>query len=282
MKSLAAALLCLSVVFGTAQPHANASASGAQNIAERHALIISTTHYEHARDLANPHNDGAAIFTYLQDHGFTIYGERTHQDLSRRQMTALMRAFSASVPQDAIVVVYIAGHGLAHKGQTYLIPADDGALQTRDDLDAQAVALSTLTARLAARRGVQSVVLVDACSANGLRSTGETTAGRMADLVSPSDGSMTLIYAATPGQIAQDGTGGEQGNSPFAHSLLWAFEQGWGRTDAIFYALSANLRSRTQNQQTPWMAQVLAPADPMQPGNALSLPPILFQDRAPR
>ncbi len=226
---------------------------------QRYALVIGTQSYERARDLRNPANDARAVAARLQAMGYALHEGAPLIDPDRERLLQAFVQFAGSVPPGSQVVVYVAGHGLTYQGDSYLIPSDDGQLHTRDDLDSRGVALRVLTGRLAARTGVDSLILVDACSANGLRSEGSVSdsavlgAGGSGDLVASASGSMTLIYAAVPGQIAADGEGE---NSPFAQALLAALHE---ETSAhtLFGSLSQHMGQLTGGQQIPWMMQAL-------------------------
>lgn len=235
------------------------TAGHAQSFQAQHALVIGIASFERARDLRNPAHDAHDVADRLAQLGFTVHGGGAYIDLARAELLDVMRDFSASVPDGGTALVFFAGHGLSEGGDTFLVPRDDAALLARSDLPDHAVALRELTGRLAARRGVQSIILVDACSANGLRGEGIQGqgwgAGGAADLVASRDGSLALIYAASPGQIAADGEGR---NSPFTAALLTALDEPARRVDEIFYDLSAQVRSQTGGHQVPWMAQTLA------------------------
>lgn len=218
---------------------------------EHHALVIGIERYERARDLPNPANDARAVADRLQALGFVLHGGQAHVNPGRAAMLALMRDFAAEIPDGATAVVFFAGHGLSQGGDTYLVPADDAGLRTRADLDAYGVALRSLTGRLAARTGVHSIVLVDTCSANGLRGVGPG-AGGAGDLVTSDTGSMSLIYAAAPGQIAADGEGA---NSPFTAALLHALETPHEPLEALFRHMAGYLRVLSNGAQTPWMVR---------------------------
>lgn len=259
------------VLFFVASLQAQDWQAGQAQISDRHALIIGNASFERARDLGNPAHDASDVAARLAALGFSIHGGSAHIDLGRDDLLAVMRDFSASVPDGATALVFFAGHGLSQDGDTFLIPSDDEALLTRPDLADHAVALRELTGRLAARQGVASIVLVDACSANGLRGEGVQGhglgAGGASDLVASRDGSLSLIYAAAPGQIAADGEGR---NSPFTSALLAALDEPARRIDEVFYDLSSQVRALTDGHQVPWMAQALA----------RDLPPFLISPEA--
>lgn len=235
----------------------------------RQALVIGIDNYEQARDLANPVHDARALGRRLGELGYALYGGQVHLNVTGDEMHALMRGFANDLPQGALALVYLAGHGLSQDGDTYLIPADDGALARREDVPTHAVALRALTARLAGREGVDAVVFVDACRTNALRGDGPEVmfgAGGSGDLVASPTGSMALVYAAAPGQIAADGPdGGEGGNplSPFAQALLDVLAEPARPFDVLMADLARRVHARTSAAQTPWVARTYGLDEPL-------------------
>ncbi|MFK7791955.1 MAG: caspase domain-containing protein [Devosiaceae bacterium] len=234
--------------------------ASAQNL---HALVVGTDHYERARDLSNPANDARAVAQRLSQLGYHLHAGGPLLDPTRQDLLAAFRSFALALPEGATAVVFLAGHGLSQAGQTFLVPSDDGALTSRDDLVDIGVALRALTGRLAARTGVNAVLFIDACSANGLRAAGASDAsgaGGAGDLVAIPDGSINLIYAATPGQIAADGEGP---NSPFTAALLAALEAPNQQVSGLFRAMSSHMVAHNDGTQTPWLMQALGNGMPV-------------------
>lgn len=231
--------------------------AGSAQAGELHALVIGTAQYERARDLANPAHDATAMVAHLQALGFVVHGGAALIDPDRAHMLSAFAAFAAALPEGARAVVFLAGHGLTHQGDTYLIPSDDATLATRAHLGAHGVPLRALTGRLAGRVGVNSLILVDACSANGLRGS-SAGAGGSGDLVASASGSMSLLYAAAPGQTAADGQGQ---HSPFTQALLHAFEHPNMASHALFQSVSAHMAQARGVSQIPWMMQALGVPD---------------------
>lgn len=245
------------LVFRILAPSAEALADD-NHSRPHHALVIGIAEFQQSRDLTNPVHDAQDVAERLRDLGFTLFGDGAQINLQRDALLAAVREFSATVPDGALALVFFAGHGLSEGGDTFLIPSNDGALNTRADLGDHAVPLRELTGRLAGRTDVSSIVFVDACSANGLRGQG-LGAGGAGDLVAGRTGSLSLIYAAAPGQVAADGDGR---NSPFTSALLMALEDPNRRINDLFYDISARVRLATEAYQAPWMAQVLATEQP--------------------
>ncbi|MCB1508124.1 MAG: caspase family protein [Hyphomicrobiaceae bacterium] len=218
----------------------------------RMALVIGTDSYERARDLSGARADAEAIADALAAEGYALYGGGAITDPDRAQMLAAMRGFARALPDGALAVVYIAGHGLASGGASYLLPADDAAIARREDLPAHAVALRFLTERLAARQDVHSLILVDACRANALAGHSPAAAS---DIVAPEGGAMSILYAAAPGQIAADGAGG---TGPFASAVIAALDDGQASLTRFIHAVSQDVLARSGGTQQPYLTQILA------------------------
>lgn len=245
------------LVFVLLTPSAEVLASDG-SFRPRHALVIGIAEFERSRELRNPVHDALDVAERLRDLGFTLYGDGAQINLQRDALLTAVRDFSATVPDGALALVFFAGHGLSEGGDTFLIPSNDRALNTRADLGDHAVPLRELTGRLAARTDVSGIIFVDACSANGLRGQG-LGAGGAGDLVAGRTGSLSLIYAAAPGQVAADGEGR---NSPFTSAVLSALDEPNRRINDLFYDISTRVRVETEAYQAPWMAQVLANEQP--------------------
>ncbi|MEM6713107.1 MAG: caspase family protein [Pseudomonadota bacterium] len=233
----------------------------AQDAPARHALIIGINDYERARDLNNAVHDARAIAGRLDALGFSIFSGGALENPTRAHLIAAMRGFAAQLPEGAVAVVYFAGHGLALGGNSYLIPANDSLIVSRDDVHGHAVALRTLTGRLAGRPGVIDLVLIDACQANGLRGSGATAlsgAGAAGDLVAGADGATTLVYAAAPGQIALDGDGD---HSPFADAILSALEEPDPTLDAALGSIARETHRLSDGAQTVWTLRTYGAVD---------------------
>ena len=228
--------------------------------APRHALIIGTGTYERARDLPNASRDADDLAMRFGALGFDVYGGRALIDLDRDAMLAAMRGFARDVPDGALALVYVAGHGLSDGGDSYLGPTDDAALMTRADLSARAVALRALTGRLAARRGVTALLFIDACRANPLAGMQDSSgAGGTGDLVAGNDGAMTLMYAAAPGQIAADrSVDPGVDHSPFATAILAGLEGPGQPLDALLAKIARGTREASGGFQTPWTLRTYA------------------------
>ena len=105
--------------------------------AERVALVIGNSSYQHSSRLVNPANDAASIAQALTRLGFDV---RTELDLSYDQLRRALRDFSGRAAGAQFAVVYYAGHGIEVNKHNYIIPVD-AQLKSDRDIDYEAVPL---------------------------------------------------------------------------------------------------------------------------------------------
>ncbi len=255
-------VLCAVGIQGAAAPFGTTFAF-AEVSTERYALIIGINRYDRARSLQNATPDAEAVGIALSRLGYALYGGDIHRNLEQAALLSLFRDFAAYLPDDSQAIVYIAGHGVSFAGDSYIIPSNDLDLRDRSDLADVAVPLRALTGRLAGRTGVDSVLLIDACRANALRTSDDGLlggAGGVGDLVAPADGSVHLIYAAAPGQIASDG--GPEGG-PFAAGVISALVDTPMSVSQFFERLSGFVLAESEGSQQPWMITTLGSGNPV-------------------
>ncbi|MEM6383207.1 MAG: caspase family protein [Pseudomonadota bacterium] len=265
-RSVAASALAVASVSSPALSSAAVGALDEARYQSAHALTIGMSTYARARSLRHGSADALSVADALAARGFRLHDGAAKTDLTRKVLVDAVRAFAADVPENGLAFVWISGHGIAHQGQTFLLPSDDQHVRSRADLATQAVPLSMIVGWLVARQNSHAVLFIDTCRANPLpldSPDGTRANPAISDLVAPgsgSNGSVTLIYSAAPGQIASDGSP-EAGNSPFALAVLRAIAAGDLSSPKMFAQLTKQVRSASDGYQTPWMVQAgLAPS----------------------
>src|SRR6185437_3715724 len=88
---------------------------------KRVAFVVGNGAYRHAISLSNPPADAKAMAEVLRNVGFDVV-EGTN--LAHDQMTELLRQFGSKAKGADVAVFFYAGHGLAIRGTTYLLPVD--------------------------------------------------------------------------------------------------------------------------------------------------------------
>jgi len=216
----------------------------------RLALVLGNGNYEFGR-LKNPVNDAALMAESLRKVGFQVF---EHLDADQRNMKRAIVGFGkalADAGEDAVGLVYYAGHGVQYSGENYIIPV--GA-QIEDDLDIdiEGIRASTLLAALDRAGNRLNIVILDACRSNPFTAVSRSAPSGLARMDAPSG--TLLAYSTAPGRIASDGTGS---NSPYTRALAKAIQKPGAKVEDVFKSVRVSVMDRTGERQVPWEASSL-------------------------
>ncbi len=171
-----------------------------------HALIIGNKEYTQS-PLINTENDAQDMVAALQELSYSVYGNQPHVNVNLEQMEKLVNEFGASLPTNAIALVYFSGHGVSVNRDNYLVPIGSN-IQYESQVKYKAMSLSYLVSTLKSNntKGL-SIVLLDACRNNpfgrGLRTV---TRGLSRPSTALLNGTF-IGLSAGEGEVASDGTG---------------------------------------------------------------------------
>lgn len=168
--------------------------------ANRLALIIGNDNYQHVSKLQKAGNDAVAMATELRAAGFEV---SLYRDLDYRAMVKATEAMYSKIKGGDEVVVFFAGHGVQIKSGNYLLPTDIEAT-TESAVEKTSYSLHDLTERLETAKAAFSLIMVDACRDNPLKTKGRSVGGERG--LSPPDppiGQM-VVYSASRGEQALD------------------------------------------------------------------------------
>lgn len=199
----------------------------------RLALVIGIGDYhDDSLDLPNPVRDAELMARSLRAVGFQM-PVPVAKNVTREQLAAALTNFARAVHgagDDAIGLIYFAGHGMQVNGINYLLPADarrptdvpDEPSLLRRELSTAFLPAEELLTVLGSRQNGASILILDACRDNPLtrsirprvRGDGAPTPQGLYDM-SRATG-VLIAYATTPGEFALDGSGR---NSPYAEAL---------------------------------------------------------------
>ena len=213
----------------------------------RVALVIGNDKYTHLPDLNNAGKDARDMAAKLEFLGFEVIAR---YNASERDMVRAMRKFSSRLSAGGTGLAFYAGHGVQADGTNYLIPAD-AAVEVEDDLQSEAVDVNDILQAMKDAGNPLNILILDACRNNPLPKRTRSAARGLAITAVPSGAKGTaILYAAGPGQTAQDGPKG--GNGVFTGALLKYMNQtGWS-LEKIFKATSRQVLEQTNNRQRPW------------------------------
>lgn len=225
-----------------------ASSSLPKSGAQRVALVIGNGSYRNAGALPNPRNDASAVGKALNDAGFQVV---VAHDLSREQLSATLKEFSALADNAEWAVIYYAGHGIELGGVNYIVPVDAKFSSDRD-VSFEAVMLEQVLLSVEGASKLRLVIL-DACRDNPfaktmIRSSGSRSVGKGLGNIEP-EGTTLVAYAAKHGQTAEDGGGR---NSPYAAALVRSIQTPGMEINQVFRKVHDDVMAATGKRQQPF------------------------------
>ena len=168
--------------------------------AKRIALVMGNDNYTSVSKLQKAGNDATAMARELKNAGFTV---QLHKDLNYRGMVRAVEAFTNNITGGDEVVVFFAGHGVQIRNGSYLLPTDIEA-NSESEVEKTAYELLALTDKISDAKPAFSLVMVDACRDNPLKSKGRNIGNaRGLSAIEPPKGQM-VVYSASRGQQALD------------------------------------------------------------------------------
>jgi hypothetical protein len=168
--------------------------------AKRVALVIGNDNYIAVSKLQKAGNDATAMARELKNAGFAV---QLHQNLNYRATVRAVESFTYGIQGGDEVVVFYAGHGVQIKNGSYLLPTDI-EVNSESEVEKTAYDLLTLTEKLAEAKPAFSLVIIDACRDNPLKSKGRSIGNtRGLSAIEAPKGQM-IVYSASRGQQALD------------------------------------------------------------------------------
>src|SRR5262245_5380588 len=137
------------------------SAAAPPPVERRIALVIGNGDYPSA-PLRNPPNDARTISQALRELGFDV---DLYENVDQRQMRRAIIQFGDRIREGGIGLFYYAGHGMQVGGRNYMIPVDAEA-KSESEVEADAVDVAMVLARMETARNKLNLVILDACRDN--------------------------------------------------------------------------------------------------------------------
>jgi len=209
---------------------------------ERYALVIGNSKYRAVTPLPNPVRDAAAISDFLKSARFQV---TTATDLDQAGMRHAVREFAATLAdkgEDAVALIYFAGHGVQVDGVNYLLPVD-AEIKKESDVALQGVSFSDIMNLLGQVRSKTRIVILDACRNDPFKNSTPGLA-----IVNAPAGSL-VAYSTSPGATAADGDGT---NSPFTRALMNSAKPTGVTIETALKNARLTLHKRSGGQQVPW------------------------------
>jgi uncharacterized caspase-like protein len=186
--------------------------SSSPALAKRAALIIGNGDYRVGGLLSNPTNDAQLVESALRKARFDVVEAK--RNLGIAGMRQALRRFQSLADGAEVAIIYFAGHGVEAAGANWLLPVD-AELGHERDLEYEAIRLDLALQALAGAR--MRILALDACRNNPFGRSWRTSARSVnRGLRQLETDDVLVLFAAAPGQVANDGDGT---NSPFATAL---------------------------------------------------------------
>lgn len=222
--------------------------SAALAAAERVALVIGNSAYDHASALPNPGADARAIAAALERLGFDV---SLRTNLSKATFERELADFSERAANSELALVYYAGHGIEMQGRNYLVPVD-ARLKSDLRVKFETVSLENVLSAFDSAKGVR-LVLLDACRDNPFlqamtRQIATRSTSRGLAKVETYPG-VLVSYASAAGTVAEDGQGQ---HSPYTAALLDHLETPGLELSLLFRKVADDVQQRTGGRQTPY------------------------------
>lgn len=168
--------------------------------AKRIALVIGNDNYLQVTRLEKAGNDADTMARELEAAGFEV---KKYRDLTFKQTVVAFEGFFDKIKGGDAVAVFYAGHGVQTDRGSYLLPTDIEG-ETTSQIEKISYSVNGLLEELDRLKPQFSLVIVDACRDNPLRSRGRTI-GISRGLSAPdlAKGQM-VIFSAGKNQKALD------------------------------------------------------------------------------
>lgn len=209
----------------------------------RVALVIGNAAYQSVPALSNPVNDARAMSLVLRRLGFKVFDVI---DGDRASMTEAIGRMKVELKgQQAVAMLYFAGHGLQLDWRNYMVPVD-ARIAKADDVARQTVDIEQVIETFKGAQTRMNIIVLDACRDNPFAGSGGGKG--LAQLDAPPG--TYLAFATAPGNVAEDGDT-TTGNGLFTHFLLKELQRP-ARIEDVFKRVRLQVRQKSQGRQIPW------------------------------
>ena len=180
------------------------------------ALVIGVNSYKSMRTLTRAVPDAEAVARKLEAIG---YGVSLVPDPTTAELWAAIEAYSEGLERDVPSLLFFAGHAVQMQ-QTNLLMAKDTQVGSMEAIGDSSLPLPLVLQKIARRQPSQSIVILDACRDDPLRSQVPQVEGGLASVNAPVG--FYIIYSAGSGETALDSLHDDDPdpNSVFTRALL--------------------------------------------------------------
>jgi uncharacterized caspase-like protein len=235
----------------------------------RLALVLGLGAYQ-TNPIPGALNDAGLVARTLRDLGFST---TEGADLPQAELRQAIATFVAQVREagpDTVAIVYLAGLGLQHDSESYLLPVD-AVVQRESDVPLAGLRLNDLTRALGAIPSRAKVILLDVSRPHPFADVGAPVRAGIGLLEA---GPATILAsAAAPGAVS---THHEAAYGHFAAALVEQLAAPGVPVDQAVARARLRVHQLTNGRDTPWEVSTLTPPGPelnAGPAAAGTLPP---------
>ncbi|MGL4291847.1 MAG: caspase family protein, partial [Phreatobacter sp.] len=228
-----------------------------QNLDQRRGRVGSYR----SNPLPNALNNAGLMAQTLRDLGFST---TEGADLPQAELRAAIAGFMVKARQagpDAIVLIYLAGLGLQHEGDSYLLPSD-AAIDRESDVPIMGIRLVDVTRALGSVQGRARLLLLDLSAEHPWAALG-LPVRRGVGVIDAGPG-LLVASAAAPSEIVAPFPGAY---GRFALALAEQLRAPGVPLDEAIARARLRVHQQSNGRDTPWEASRLPP-----PVRSLTLP----------
>ena len=214
-------------------------------LAQRIALVVGNSRYEHIGSLATPAEDTRAVAEALRRLGFEV---TLLSDVSTEMFNVVLDTFAKESKGAEVVLFYYAGHAYQDNGVNRLVPVA-AKLDRADTLAQETWSMDDIAAKISGAG--TTLIFLDACRTNpvpeAVRGSGAAAQG-LAELDAPAG--TFVAFSTRPGAVSYDQ--GDGVHSPFAQSLLDNLEKPAMSISDLMIRVRNEVEVATVGRQIPW------------------------------
>lgn len=212
----------------------------------RFALVIGNQTYQES-GLKNPIADAKLMEDALKKCGFDV---TLATDLDAKGFSTAIAEYGEKVNaagSDSISFFYYSGHGVQIDGKNYMVPVDDGNINTAIKAKGVCYQIDKIFELVPSKT---QIVVLDACRNNPFSSTKEVFQKGLSRIANPKNVTNFIAFFSTSdGATADDGSGK---NSLFTEKLGFHVMNDFNESiTSVFNAVASDVKEATSGRQTP-------------------------------
>ena len=170
--------------------------------ASRVALVIGNGHYPDASaPLSQPINDARGLTAALRANGFDV---DVVEDATKDDMARAVVRLKAKVKQDTVAMLFFGGYGVQVGRESFMIPVD-AAIWKEADVRRDGLSVEQVLDAMKEQGAKAKLVVLDASRRNPYERRFRSFSHGLAPISAPENA--LILTSATPGKVADDGTG---------------------------------------------------------------------------